>query len=74
MHTEQPLEEVTDRRGGVDTARKYLMLPVRLIVFLFAVLISLLLVILGHSWKNEWQQMDVRGYLLEGKNWNRAGF
>ncbi len=76
MDAEQRLE--VDERVQVphdlQSARKYIMLPVRLVILALAVLINLMLVVLGHSWRDEWQQMDVRGYLLEGKNWNWAGF
>ncbi len=68
---ESPLEEVPT---NLHHARKYIMLPARLVIFVLAVLINILLVLMGHSWRDEWEQMNVRGYLLEGDNWNRFGF
>lgn len=54
--------------------RVYFMLPMRLLFALIAILISLTFIVLGESWQEEWGKMDFRGYLLNGKNWNTAGF
>jgi len=54
--------------------RVYLMLPMRLLFALIAILISLALIVLGESWREEWRKMDFRGYLFDGRNWNATGF
>ena len=54
--------------------RVYLMLPMRLLFTLIAILISLALIALGESWREEWGRMDFRGYLFNGRNWNTTGF
>lgn len=57
-----------------DIFRKYAMFPVRLLIVLMGLLLSLAVVATGKSWQEEWNQMSFRAYLLEGKNWNAAGF
>jgi len=54
--------------------RVYLMLPMRLLFALIGILISLSLIALGESWREEWSKMDLRGYLFNGRNWNTTGF
>jgi len=54
--------------------RVYLMLPMRLLFALIGILISLALIALGESWREEWSKMDFRGYLFNGRNWNTTGF
>jgi hypothetical protein len=54
--------------------RVYLMLPMRVLFTLIAILISLALIALGESWREEWGKMDFRGYLFNGRNWNTTGF
>jgi hypothetical protein len=54
--------------------RVYLTLPMRLLFASIAILISLALIVLGESWREEWRKSDFRGYLFNGRNWNTAGF
>ena len=54
--------------------RVYLTLPMRLLFASIAILISLALIVLGESCREEWQKSDYRGYLFNGRNWNTAGF
>ena len=56
----------------MDFVRVYLMLPMRLLFALIAILISLALIVLGESWREEWGKMDFRGYLFNGRNWKSA--
>lgn len=58
----------------MDFVRLYFMLPMRLLFAFIAMLISLAFILLGDSWREEWDKMDFRGYLLNGRNWNTAGF
>jgi hypothetical protein len=58
----------------LDAFRKYATLPVRMLLFVFALAISLLLIATGTPWRNEWDRMNISGHLFEGKNWNSAGF
>ena len=58
----------------MHSLRKYAMLPVRLMIAVVGVLMSLALIAFGRPWRDEWAEMNFRGYLLEGNNWNSAGF
>jgi hypothetical protein len=58
----------------MDALCKYAMLPMRLLFVGLGLAISLLLIATGTSWRDEWDRMDIRGYLFGGKNWNSAGF
>jgi hypothetical protein len=54
--------------------KKYAMFPVRLGVAFIGVLISMVMVATGTSWRKEWADLDIRGYLFGGHNWNVSGF
>ena len=54
--------------------RTYAAFPVRVLFVALGVLISLLLIVTGTSWQEEWDRMNFSGYLFGGKNWNIAGF
>lgn len=58
----------------VDGLRKYAMFPLRLAITFVGVLISVSMIAFGKPWREEWASMNIRGYLLEGNNWNAAGF
>jgi hypothetical protein len=58
----------------MDTIRFYAMFPMRLVIAAIVSLMSVVLILLGESWRQEWGKMDFRGYLVGGRNWNAAGF
>jgi hypothetical protein len=57
-----------------DVLRTYGMFPARLLLVTFGIGMTLLMSAFGSSWREEWDAMDIRGYLLKGRNWNSAGF
>jgi hypothetical protein len=57
----------------VDALRTYGTLPVRFLLVAFGMAISVLLIAMRRSWREEWDSMDFSGYLLGGTNWNEAG-
>ena len=58
----------------MDALRTYAAFPVRVLLVALGVSISLLLIVTGTSWREEWDRMNFSGYLFGGKNWNIAGF
>jgi hypothetical protein len=58
----------------MNNLRQYAMFPVRLLVILLSFFSSFFVIVMGKPWREEWNEMNVRAYLIEGKNWNAAGF
>jgi hypothetical protein len=58
----------------MNNLRQYAMFPVRLLVILLGFFSSFFVIVMGKPWREEWNEMNVRAYLIEGKNWNAAGF
>ena len=60
--------------GSVHFLFVYGMFPVRLLAMFMGLLMSLIVVALGKPWREEWSDLNLRGYLFEGRNWNSWGF
>lgn len=61
-------------RSAMSFVRTYAMLPMRLFLAVVAILISAVIILMGEPWRQEWDKLDFRGYLIEGRHWNAAGF